>query len=105
VVTHTGDVANEKEPLTEATATIAAGANGSATLSDGTRLTYRHSGHTVTIDGKARRDWTLAVTGTDRPRTVRIDGRPTSAWTYAAASRTLTITVPARPARPLTVTF
>ncbi len=96
VITHTADISKDTA-LTDATATIYAGANGNASLTDGTSVTYRT--HRVKIADKAHRSWTIKITNTTKPHTVRVDGRPTSKWTYTAG----TLTVSAR--GPATVTF
>jgi alpha-glucosidase (family GH31 glycosyl hydrolase) len=117
VVTHTGDVSNAAQhPLTAATATVTAGANGRTILreegtSATTELTYRQSRKSATLHigasrQPAQRAWTVLVNNTDAPRSVRVDGHARTAWTYSSTTRTLTITVPKRSARtPVTVTI
>ncbi|MEU4235960.1 TIM-barrel domain-containing protein [Actinoplanes sp. NPDC026619] len=92
---------------TKAGLTVSAGAAGTSVLHESggdTRLTYRKN--TVHIRAATRRAWTVTVLDATAPRSVRIDGRPAKSWSYSAATRTLTVSVPERPARvPVTVTF
>ena len=113
VVTHSGDISGESQPLTAATVTIAAGDDGGALVHEGatTRLAYREAGRTHVLHigaaaSAARRQWTVRVTDVAKPREVRLDGRRVTTWEYAAATRTVTIKAPERPVRaPLTVSF
>jgi hypothetical protein len=108
VVTRSGDVSNDAQhPLTAATVTVNAGADGRAVLQeDGTELSYRQGRRTETLHiGASRRAWTIKITNADQPRGVRVNGHALTGWTYSAESRTVTITLPQRPARvPVTVT-
>jgi alpha-glucosidase (family GH31 glycosyl hydrolase) len=81
-------------------ATVTAGASGTAALPEGT-VAYResHGEHTVTVSDTAdRKDWSITVKNIATPRSVRVDGRPATAWTYAPGSRTLTLELGSLPA-------
>ena len=107
VVTHTGPIPSDTgHPLTAATVTVAAGGSGTAVLHEGKRSTvsYRQSRGEQTLrigatpGTRGDREWTVVVKDTATPHHVLVDGRPAK-WTYAAATRTLTITLPKRPIR------
>ncbi|GAA5167657.1 MULTISPECIES: TIM-barrel domain-containing protein [Amycolatopsis] len=128
VTTRTGDVSGDvKNPLTDVTVTVAAGANGATTLyeDDGTSaqpksattdIRYTQLPHfgTLSIDAPhgtypgrpAQRSWTVRVTNATSPAAVLVNGVPAArgTWSWDPATKTVTTRVAAQPtARPLTV--
>jgi alpha-glucosidase (family GH31 glycosyl hydrolase) len=110
VFIRSGGIVVTATSATAATATISAGSSGQAVLHDDgtiTPLSYRETRgtHTVRI-GPGHRSWTVRVDNTTAPHGVRVAGRTVQTWAYSPETRTLTITLPDRPARrPVTVTF
>ncbi|MFJ1584343.1 TIM-barrel domain-containing protein [Streptomyces sp. NPDC088197] len=131
IPTRTDDVtANDKAPLTKVTLTVAAGASGSTSLyedngttggpgrSATTTVRYRESGgrHTVTVSpaagsfpGQVRtRQWTVTLLGVAAPSHVTAAGKGLSpdAYHYDSATRSLTVTLPARSVHaPVTLSY
>jgi hypothetical protein len=128
LVTRSGDVTgDEGHPLTDVTATVSEGHNGSFTLyeDDGTSaaaksatttMSYTEDARSATLaidavhgnyPGRpAQRTWTVRFTGAAPPVAVLVNGRPSAAgtWTWDPATKTVTVRTPAQPAaRPLTV--
>ncbi|MEU4090400.1 TIM-barrel domain-containing protein [Streptomyces aureus] len=132
VPTRTHDVtANDRNPLTDVTLTVAGGRPGTFRLYEDDGATARHKGrsatttihyrnkgrlHTVSI-GAARgsftgqvrsRRWTIALLGAQAPAEVSATGQRLSpqAYHWNAASKVLTITLPPHSVRtPITVTY
>ncbi|SET19485.1 TIM-barrel domain-containing protein [Stigmatella erecta] len=123
VPTRSEDVTNDvQNPLDAVTLTVAAGAQGHASLfeddgttSDRTQSTrtdirYTEDGHlsALRIDGPEgsfagqvqKRAWTVRFVGAREPESVTIDGQaaPDGSWTWDAASSVLTVKVAERPA-------
>ncbi|MFJ4410174.1 TIM-barrel domain-containing protein [Streptomyces sp. NPDC088910] len=131
IPTRTDDVtANDKAPLTKVTLTVAAGASGSTSLyedngttggpgrSATTTVRYRENGgrHTVTVSpaagsfpGQVRtRQWTVTLLGVAAPSHVTATGKGLSpdAYHYDGATRSLTVTLPARSVHaPVTLSY
>jgi alpha-glucosidase (family GH31 glycosyl hydrolase) len=129
VVTRTDSVTGDgQHPLTAATLTLAADADGSTVLTEdsgsdagaqhtvSTTLTHRRFGdhHVLRIEGAKghgsqpplRRTWTVSARNTAAPHHVTVNGRPVTGWVYSASTRTLTVTLPAGPSdRSVTMTF
>ena len=126
VVTRTDAVTGDTQPLTAATVTLDAGADGSTVLTEDSRpnaahpatttLTHRRFGHRHELrigagDGHSaerprRRSWTISARNTDAVHSVTVNGRPVKGWSYSASTRTLTVTLPtAATDRPVTVAF
>ena len=130
IPTRTDNVtSNDKNPLTKATLTVAAGASGTSTLyeddttatgpghSATTKIGYQETSakHTLTISPAdasfpgqvTTRQWTISLLGiTAPPGTVTADHTPlsTSDYHYDSAKHTLTVTLPAHSVNtPLTV--
>ena len=112
ITTRTDDVTNdEQNPLTAATVTVAAGANGSSTLYEddgGATSSTRHaitqlrySNHSLVIgpavgsfDGQVtQRTWTVKFLGVTKPHVVLVDGRPASSseWSWDPTTNSLTV--------------
>ncbi|GAA0961554.1 TIM-barrel domain-containing protein [Actinocorallia libanotica] len=109
-----------QNPLDQVTLVVGAGADGAFTLYEDagegqgyqrdeyttTRITYRSG--TLTIGARqgaypgavSTRAYTVSLRDAERPSAVTADGEtlPTSAWGYDAATRTLTVRLPAGPA-------
>ncbi|SEL43962.1 protein of unknown function [Stigmatella aurantiaca] len=123
VPTRSEDVANDvQNPLDAVTLTVAAGAQGHASLfeDDGTTSDRTQSTRTdirYTEDGQLAalrvdspagsfagqvqtRAWTVRFVGAREPESVTLDGQaaPAGSWTWDAASSVLTVTVAERPA-------
>jgi alpha-glucosidase (family GH31 glycosyl hydrolase) len=125
VTTRTANVANDvQNPLTRATVTVAAGADGQTSLyedngtdasrSSSTPIQYSDSRHEVrigpavgTFTGQVtQRQWTVAVTNATAPTSVTVNGRSVSTWTWDSARRTVTVTTPAQSTgQPLMVAY
>ncbi|SHG18763.1 Carbohydrate binding module (family 6) [Jatrophihabitans endophyticus] len=123
VTTRTNNVANDQQnPLDQVTVSAAEGADGSYSLyeDDGTTTDSTQSAttaidysekadrHTLAIAAAkgsytgqvAQRSWTAKFTNAaKKPATVSVDGvaLATKAWSYDAATRTVTVSLPARP--------
>jgi alpha-glucosidase (family GH31 glycosyl hydrolase) len=114
VAERSDNVTNDAQnPMDKLTLEVAAGASGSYDLyedaGDGhgasSTTSVRHAGSTLTIlpaRGRfagqvASRQWTARFLGVERPSEVDIDGRATSTWTYDESTRTVTVTLAARP--------
>ncbi|TDD63285.1 DUF5110 domain-containing protein [Kribbella antibiotica] len=110
VPTRTDYVDNQKQSvLTQLTANVAAGANGSFSLyqdageghgsSATTQLTWDDRAHALTIGAAAgqypgaaeSRAYTLRLSNSTRPTSVTVDGRRTG-WSYDENTRTVTVT-------------
>ncbi|MFC9691109.1 TIM-barrel domain-containing protein [Kribbella sp. NPDC056951] len=110
VTTRTDYVDNQTDSvLTQLTATVAAGANGSFSLyqdagegssgSASTELTWNDRARALTIGATrgsypgaaAARAYTVRLTNSSAPSAVYVDGRRTG-WSYDAATRTVTVT-------------
>ena len=127
VVTRTDSVTGDaQQPLTAATVTLAADADGSTVVTEDTgadlkhpattTLTHRRVGgrHELRIEGMRghlperplQRAWTISARNTDAPHRVTVNGHPVKGWVYSASTRTLTVTLPAGPTdRTVTVAF
>jgi glycosyl hydrolase family 31/carbohydrate binding protein with CBM6 domain len=127
VVTRTDSVTGDaQKPLTAATVTLAADADGSTVVTEEnsqnlkhpvtTTLTHRRFGarHELRIEGARggspkhplRRAWTISARNTTAPHRVTVNGHPVTGWVYSASTRTLTVTLPSTPTdRPVTVAF
>ncbi|MET0400944.1 MAG: TIM-barrel domain-containing protein [Cystobacter sp.] len=122
VPTRSKDVTNDlQNPLDAVTLTVAAGAEGRASLfeDDGTTSDRKQSTRTdmryteadrrvaLRIDGAVgsftgqvqKRTWTVRFVGARAPESVTLDGNaaPSGSWTWDATSRVLTVKVAERP--------
>jgi alpha-glucosidase (family GH31 glycosyl hydrolase) len=110
VTTRTGNVANDvQNPLSQATVTVAAGADGQTTLyeDNGTDASHsaatpiRYAGQQLTISPAGsplpQRQWTVVFANASAPSSVTVNAKAVSTWTWDSAKRTITVTTPAQP--------
>jgi hypothetical protein len=95
--------------LSQATVTVAAGADGQTALyedngtdaSHSAATTIRYAGQQLTIEPSTSpqpgRQWTVVFANANAPSSVTVNALAVSTWTYDSAKRTITVTTPRQP--------